>query len=45
MVHVASSSRSRGDQAEDERIDAMDCVGHCYPYFAIFDVLGFYLGL
>jgi hypothetical protein len=26
MVHVASSQRSRGDEAEDRRVDAMGCI-------------------
>jgi hypothetical protein len=37
---VAPSRRSREDQVKDGRIDAMGCVGHCYHYFAVFDVLG-----
>jgi hypothetical protein len=40
MVHVASSLRSRGVQAEDIRVDVMDCIGHFYPTFVIFYVLG-----
>jgi hypothetical protein len=27
-------------QVEDGRIDAMGCVGPCYPTFAVFIVLG-----
>jgi hypothetical protein len=51
VVHVALSRRLRQDQVEDRWVKAMGCVGLCYPYFAIFYVLGFrgivvfYLGL
>jgi hypothetical protein len=38
--HVASSRRSRGDEAEDRWVDAMGCIGLFYPNFAIFIVLG-----
>jgi hypothetical protein len=31
---------SREDQVEDGWVDAMDCIGPCYPYFAVFIVLG-----
>jgi hypothetical protein len=37
---VASSQRSRGDKAEDERVDVMDCIRLCYPNFVVFTVLG-----
>jgi hypothetical protein len=40
MVHVAPSWRSHEDQVKDGWVDAMGCVGPCYPYFAIFHVLG-----
>jgi hypothetical protein len=40
MVHVASSRRSCGDEAKDGQVDAMSCIGHFYPNFAIFIVLG-----
>jgi hypothetical protein len=40
MVHVASSQMSRGDEAEDECVDATDYIGLFYPYFSIFVVLG-----
>jgi hypothetical protein len=40
MVHVASSSRSRGDEAEDGRVDAINCIRLFYPNFVIFFVLG-----
>jgi hypothetical protein len=40
VVHVAPSWRLREDQVEDGRVDAIDRVRPCYPYFAIFDVLG-----
>jgi hypothetical protein len=39
MVHMASSRRSRGDEAEDGRVDATGCIGLFYPNF-IFIVLG-----
>jgi hypothetical protein len=51
MVHVASSWRSREDEVEDRRVDAMGCIRLFYPNFAIFDVLDprgilvFWLGL
>jgi hypothetical protein len=40
MVHVASLWMSRGDEAENERVDAMSCIGLFYTNFAIFFVLG-----
>jgi hypothetical protein len=40
MVHVASSRRSRGDEAEVGRVDATSCIGLFYPNFAVFIVLG-----
>jgi hypothetical protein len=40
MVHVASSRRSRGDEAENGWVDAMGCAGPFYPNFIIFIVLG-----
>jgi hypothetical protein len=40
MVHVASSRRSRGDDAEDGRIDATGGIGLFYPNFAFFILLG-----
>jgi hypothetical protein len=51
---VAPSQRLRRRQAEAGRVDAMGCVGPCYPCFAVFLLLGlrgvivilaFYLGL
>jgi hypothetical protein len=39
MVHVASSQRSRGDEAKDGWIDVMGCIGPFYPNFVIFIVL------
>jgi hypothetical protein len=30
MVHVASTQRSRGDKAEDRRVDATGCIGLFY---------------
>jgi hypothetical protein len=39
VVHVTPSRRSREDHIKDRRIDAMSCVGSCYPYFTVFDVL------
>jgi hypothetical protein len=38
MVHVVSSHRSYGDEAEDERVDAMGCIRLFYPNFAVFVV-------
>jgi hypothetical protein len=40
MVHVASSLRSHGDEAEDGRVDVMGCIRLFYPNFVIFIVLG-----
>jgi hypothetical protein len=40
MVHMASSWRSRGDEAKDGRIDATGCIRLFYPNFAVFVVLG-----
>jgi hypothetical protein len=40
MVHVASSQRSRGDEAEDKHVGAMGGIRLFYPNFAIFIVLG-----
>jgi hypothetical protein len=40
LVHVTSSRRSHGVQVEDGRVDAIGCVGLCYPYINIFYVLG-----
>jgi hypothetical protein len=40
MVHVASSRRSRGDEAQDGRVDVLGCIGLFYPNFAIFIALG-----
>jgi hypothetical protein len=31
---------SRWRQVEDGQVDAMGCVGPCYPTFVIFNVLG-----
>jgi hypothetical protein len=39
MVHVVSSQKSCGDEAKDERVDAVGCIGLFYPNFAIFIVL------
>jgi hypothetical protein len=41
VVHVAPSRRSREDQTENGRVNATDCVGPCYPYFAIVIVSDF----
>jgi hypothetical protein len=38
MVHVKSSRMSCVDESEDERIDAMDCVGPFYHNFIAFIV-------
>jgi hypothetical protein len=40
VVHVAPSQMLYRDQVEDGQVDAMGCVGACYPYFAVFYVLG-----
>jgi hypothetical protein len=40
MVHVASSWRSRGDEAEDGWVDAMGCIGLFYLNFVVFIILG-----
>jgi hypothetical protein len=40
MVHVVSSWRSRGHEAEDGLIDATGYIRLFYPNFAIFIVLG-----
>jgi hypothetical protein len=40
MVHVASSWMLCRVVTEDRYVDVIDCVGHCYPYFTIFIVLG-----
>jgi hypothetical protein len=40
VVHVASSQMLRRVEAEDGRIDAMDCVGPFYPKIIVFSVLG-----
>jgi hypothetical protein len=40
VVHVASSQRFRQNQVEDGRVDATGYIRPCYPYFAIFYVLG-----
>jgi hypothetical protein len=40
MVHVASSQRSRGDEVEDRRVNAMGCIKLFYFNLAIFFVLG-----
>jgi hypothetical protein len=31
VVHVASSQRSREDEAKDGRVDVMDCIRLFYP--------------
>jgi hypothetical protein len=41
MVHVVSSWRSHGDEAEDGRVDATGCIRLFYPNFVIFIVLGY----
>jgi hypothetical protein len=40
VVHVASSRRSRGVEAEEGRVNAMGCVRPFYCKIAIFHVLG-----
>jgi hypothetical protein len=39
-VHVTPSQKLCRNQVEDRRVDATGCVRPCYPYFAIFYVLG-----
>jgi hypothetical protein len=39
MMHTAPSGMLRRDEAENGRIDVMNYVGLCYPYFIIFIVL------
>jgi hypothetical protein len=39
MVHVASSRRSRGDESNDTRVDAIGYIELFYPNFVIFIVL------
>jgi hypothetical protein len=39
MVHVASSQRSRRNEAKDGRVDATGCIKLFYPNFTIFIVL------
>jgi hypothetical protein len=39
IVHMTSSRMSREDEAEDRRVDAMDCIKLFYPNFAVFIVL------
>jgi hypothetical protein len=41
LVHVAPSRRLRRRQVKDEQVDALDCVGPCYPTFIVFNVLVF----
>jgi hypothetical protein len=40
MVHVTSSWRSRADEDEDGRVEAIGCIRPFYCNFAIFYVLG-----
>jgi hypothetical protein len=40
MVHVASSRRSHGYEAEDGRVDVVGCIELFYPNFVIFVILG-----
>jgi hypothetical protein len=39
MVHMASLRRSHGDEVEDERVDAMGCIGLFYPNFVVSSAL------
>jgi hypothetical protein len=39
VVHVAPSRRLRQSKIKDKRIDAIGCIGSCYPYFVIFTLL------
>jgi hypothetical protein len=38
--HMTPSRRLRRKLVEDGRVDAMGCVGPCYPTFAVFNILG-----
>jgi hypothetical protein len=40
MVHVASSWRSRGEEAEDGRVNTTGCIGLFDLNFIVFSVLG-----
>jgi hypothetical protein len=40
MVHVTSSRRSCGDEAEDGWVNATGCIRLFYPKFIVFIVLG-----
>jgi hypothetical protein len=40
VVHVASSQRSRGDEAEDGRVDAIGYIKLFHSNFTIFVVFG-----
>jgi hypothetical protein len=40
VVNVTPSRMLRQVEAEDRQVDATGCIGPCYPYFAIFYVLG-----
>jgi hypothetical protein len=40
VVHMAPLRRLRRSQVEDGQVDAMGCVGRCYPCFAVFVLLG-----
>jgi hypothetical protein len=40
MMHMASSRRSRGDEAKYERVNAMGYLRLFYPNFTIFIGLG-----
>jgi hypothetical protein len=40
MAHVASSWRSRGDEAKDGRVIVTGCIRFFYPNFAVFIVFG-----
>jgi hypothetical protein len=39
VVHVASSRRSCGDEAEDGRVDVMGCIRLLYPNFVVLSIL------
>jgi hypothetical protein len=40
LVHVAPLWRSCEDRVEDGWVNATSFIGPCYPYFAVFIVLG-----
>jgi hypothetical protein len=39
VLHVTPSRRLHRRQVKDEQVDAMGCVGPCYPTFIVLNVL------